>query len=696
MPIELNDTAPTEPARVKRHKPKRGLGSAVTRRRRLQAEALDNDVANARERAREAARQEMARIINRQKEDGSLANTRWQQNLLRSVVGNQTAVLRAYGHKQSVQCDLNLNAQNVVAWTDFQRINVTWPECLMPDRLNTMAVLDTTAQMKGVMQHEMGHVRFTTPWPTVCADAPIPAKYVAVAGLIQKCWNMLEDERMECLVVESVPRIANYFGTMVANVVLGGDKVELPIEQTWLMLAGRTYLPLNVLQISATTFDAFCAQQGVKDGARRWEKLVNNYKAATSTKQIMEAVCEAYDFIQEVRATLPEIKHVDPRGDGADPKDTGRKQGSILDMFDEKPKPPKKSKGKGDGQPGPSQPGPSQPAPGKGEKDGDEGEGKGKGDKDGEGEDEGDEEGDEPGKGQSDTGDGSETPTQEQTLRDALSEMTDQFKSTMRGDKDVQSMARDANLKADHDGLQEYDGRNAQEMSPELQERARHTSLGIQSALNSFVTTSSPIWQTRKEMGVIDALHYRTKNPGDRDFRRHLEDKGNIGLDVHVSMLCDVSGSMNGAPMQALSEALFATGLACNALGIGATYTLWSSPGQDWRVWQDGNPTPTLWPSMGGTDPTVALDDLDTHNKEEAANHLVIIFTDGAWSGSFPSLQRWAASGRTFVLVRYGRYDGEMQKDMGADSHIGISDVADLPGQLTKSLIDVLSDGGGW
>lgn len=695
MPIELNDNAPTEPARVKRHKPKRGLGSAITRQRRKQAEALETDIAKRREAARQAARNEMARIAARNKSDVQNSAARWNSSLLRSVIGNQTAVLRSYGYRQPVQCEIDRWTPTVTAWTDFNRIYVAWPEATMPNRMDRDAVLDTIAQMKGVMQHEMGHIRFTTSWLTVRQAAEMPKEYLndnTKQDLLHKCWNMLEDQRMECLVVESVPRIKNYFGTMVVNVILGGEQTQVPMEQTWVMLAGRTYLPLDVLKLSAQMFDDFCAANGIKNGARTWESLVNDYKAAEKPKAIMKATVAAYEFIQKVRAAMPPTVDDHSRqreNDGAE-EGTGRKQGSILDMFNEdKPKQEKGKRGKRDKDDNIQRPGSSMPSAGKGKEkaeDGDPGDGEGEG----ESNDSGDEDGTSKGVGQ---GNGAETPTEESDLEDALSSMADHFRTQMREDGDVQKMARDANMNVDQEGLPEYDG-STNEMSPEMQARALNTAIGIQKALNSFVTTSAPIWQTRKEVGVIDALAYRTKNTGDRDFRRHLDDHGNTGLDVHVSMLCDVSGSMGGGPMQALSESLYATAVACKALDIGATFSLWSSGDQYYRVWRDGEPRPSLFPSMGGTDPTKALDDLDTHNEEGAANHLVIIFTDGAWSYDFPSLQRWAAPGRTFVLVRYGRYDGEVQKDMGADSHIGISDVRDLPAELTKALIDVLSESG--
>lgn len=534
---------------------------------------------------------------------------------------------------------------------------------------------------------------------------------------------MLEDERMETLVVKAVPRIGKYFGTMVANVGLNGG--NLPIEQTWLMLAGREYLPKAVLRKSYIMFDQWCFDQGIADGAGTWYRLVQDYKHAADEQAIMNAVCAAYDFIQDVRATLPdnldhdEMDKDDP-ANGADPKDTAQPRGSILDLFDENPPPPPKNadKAEGDGSEG----------DGDGDDQGDDGDGDsstGAGDpgdsdqSDGTGDDQKDQEGNgesqDPAKGKEDRsrpgdpdvstgGDGAEEHIPEQPFEDLMKDQVDEWMQEMRLDADVREMARDAYTRVDTDGLPEYPN-EPETMSNEAIARAKLTAIGIENALSSFVTQAAPIWHTHMETGVIDALAYRTKNAGDRDFRRHLDDHGNVGLDVHVSMLCDISTSMgysyhnsNGQlPIHALSEALYATALACQSLHIGATYTLWSTGTGNYRVWGNGDPTPSLWPAMGGTNPNEALDDLDTHNPERAAAHLVIIFTDGAWANDFPTLQRWGTPDRTIVLVRYGQYDGAVQKDMGADSHININSVDQLPAELTRALLDVLAKGGsGW
>lgn len=696
----------TEPLAKKKHKPRRGLGQALTRKRRHAMDQVNEQREKRIAREKQAAREELARLKNRDKNEAKNDGAeKWASSLLRATIANQTALLRVWGHSQSVTAGVE-DRSNVMAYTDFKRIVIKWPKASVPNRLNRKATADCIAQIKGVMQHEMGHIRFTVPWNQVLSvvgenTTPHPA------GLLHKCWNMLEDQRMESLVVETVPRIANYFGTMVANVVLANTNME----QSWLMLAGRAYLPNKVLRQSYIMFDEFCEQQGITDGALTWFNLVQDYRAAATEKALHDAVVAAYEFIQDVRATMPEAMDSHDSMDESenDLADSARGKGNITDMFDEKPKKSnkksKKSDDPGSGGDSTEEQGDGQGDQGDDQGDGDEGEGSGsgKGDEEadssdgssGEGDEGGSDEADSP--GQSNTGDGSET-THEEEFKEALDEALNEFDQGIQRDSDINDIMRDAQTRGDATGLPEYPN-EAEAMSPDLQERAKLTARGIENALNSFVTDAAPQWHVRQDTGVIDALAYRTKQVGATDYRRLLHDDGNIGLDVHVSMLCDVSGSMGwgyggaSSPITALSESLYATALACQNLGIGSTFTLWSSGNQNYRVWADGQPTPTLWPCMGGTDPLTALDDLDGHNPEGAKKHLVIIFTDGAWAGGFPSLRQWDAPDRHIVLVRYGSYEGEVQKDMGAHSHIHINDVSALPKHLTDSLMDVLAQG---
>lgn len=708
--------------RNQNHKPKRGLGQAVTRARRKAAEAAREEMERMNEREREAARAEMRRAEHNYEEDEAGKHTKFANGLLKSVVSYQTAVLRSWGYDQSVHARTH-NDKGVLAYTDFQSVHCYWPERDIPDRMDTTGVADVVAQIKGAMQHEFGHLRFTTSWYTVNQDVEVPKRHRDNERLLFTCWNMIEDQRMETLVVGAVPRIGKYFGTMIANVVL--QEAE-DMSQSWLMLAGRTYLPGKVLKESHDLFEAWAADQGVTGAGATWWDLIEDYKAASSNKDIMKATSNCLDFINKLNATMPDPvddhRNMDDHENDGDPSSTAQKQrGNILDMF---------RKGQQPSKPRKQQPGeeksnkPSLPnSKGKGTKPGEDGEGEGEG-QDGEGKGKGDEEG-EQGRGGFDDYDDTDSfsdaandakvaqgPPESsdevgqsnrgeaghkegnQDLNDALSDMVDEYRSAMRNDSDVMEMAWDAQDRADTEGLPEYESQGTA-MSSDLVMKSEGVALGIQEALNHFVSQTTPIWQSRQEDGVIDALAYRTKQPGDRDFRRELSETGNDGLDVHVSCLCDVSYSMD-RNMGALSTFLYSTALACDALGIGRTLTLWSSGKEYWQVHGKGEPTPSVWPCMGGTDPTPALDDLSTHNQEGADNHLVLIFTDGAWASNFPPLTRWSAEGRTIVLIRYGSYEGAVQTDMGADTHIQISNMDDLPNQLTDALCGVLAGSSGW
>jgi hypothetical protein len=705
-------------------KPKRGLGQAITRRRRQAAEEIRDARTNRIDRERAAARAEIERALAAAKNRAKTDTTAWGQALLRAVVANQTAVMRAWGLRQSVSFAVNQGA-NVVAWTDFQQVRVEWPVKSLPARLDRIGTLDIVARMKGVMQHEAGHCRFSTPWPTLVEATGIPAKHRGHDSQLKTMCNVLEDQRMETRVVQTVPRIANYFGTMVINIVIGqGDEA---MDQSWLLLAGREYLPFNLLSKSYMAFDEFCMLAGVANGAATWYNLVDAYKTATTYQQLMTAISDAYDFLLMVKAQMP--KEMDDhnrqqRGGQGTPEQGACGGGSLLDQLTEKAE-----QGKGDGMGSDMGEAGDKPGKGKGkgkgEGDGEEGDGEGTGkaksDKEGKGKSADRQEYGEEytgpkhksdgtrsddlfgSEGQANGGEGDEewadqdVINQADTLSEAFAEASKALSEDIRSHADVREMAATANTFKDTEGLPEYPG-TGEAMSSELVERSMETARGVEQALNNFLTQNEPSWHSRQDRGVVEALAYRTKEPGDRNFRRHLEDHGLQGLDVHVSMICDVSYSMSGGPIVALSEALYATALACGNLGIESTFTLWSSGDANYRVWGDGHPTASVWPAMGGTDPTAALDDLETHNQEEAENHLVIIFTDGQWAHNFPSLTRWGAPNRTIVLVRYGAYDGAIQTDMGADRHIAINDIRQLPHQLTNSLIDVLSgrDGNGW
>lgn len=680
------------PSNKRNFRPKRGLGSAITRQRRKAAEGAKANEDARKAAARAAARAEIERAQEAWKNRNQTVVPRFHDSIMNAVIRGQSAVARSYGLKQPVFATVT-NTQTVKAWTDFQSIRIEYPLHKMPKPGSPHRdMLDTVAKIKGIFHHELGHIRFSTPFTDILNSIPAAEQSTIDKGTLHHVWNCLEDQRMEMAVVRSVKRISNYFIPMVIDVILGADERKsftldpqvLRDEQaqralkSWVLLAGRQYLPEAVRRMSYESFNQYCTANGVQNGAAKWGVIVRKYLAAKTNKDLYATVVEAAKFLNECNS-----------GNPMDGVDDHSRMGRRSD------KPEDGSTNSGDD------------SEGWGDDDGD-----GDGDGDGEGEES---DKDAQGKstrkedykdrankpkdkkenkaptsnkwtgGQSNHGGDNHVFTPEEFLR-TLEEAASTAQDIVAREGDVKNMAAQSYEIADKDGLKEYHG-SGQMMDGSAQMEAASISVGIQQALESFVTASSPVWHTHVDHGVIDALAYRTKEVGSQDFHRFLEDHGNTGLDLHLTVMADVSGSM-GSLMRQLSIFMYASGLACESLGIGHTFTLWSSGSENYRIWESGL-VPEIFPTMGGTDPTEALDDLETHNREGMGSHLVLVFTDGEWANNFPSLARWSAEGRTIVFIRYGA-GAKVCPDMGADRHILINSLVELPDYLTQSLIDVL------
>lgn len=664
-----------------RLRPKRGLGAQYTRARKTAADNARQKAEERKKQQRDAARRDLARRAERQAQAEKETDDKFRMSLLRQVQATQQAVLHAWGYSTPMQCSLS-ERMGVEAWTDFIRIVVNWPKHSMPGMTSRKReVTRCLVSMRGVFQHEAGHVRFTTPWHFI-RDAT-PWKHYSPKGSdrysenhddqrLAKVNNVLEDQRMENLVVEVVPKIADYFKVMILDIIVDGagkggkDQMD-SIDLSWLLLAGRRYLDNDVRVQSYSQFEQAMQGLGFPQGtAQHWADIVDEYIAAQTKAQLGKATEKAAKFLEEIGQEIP--SSVDDHSRGMD--EAGQGGGGLFDK---------------EGNP----------------EDGDDrANGGSRGGKATDGMNEDDlkkaKEGKLDGKSLEDAakeagqnagiGDGGFTFAEQlRRARDGALQKVEDSKEL----KHVHGSAMDG---AKYEGLPEYHG-PTRDLDGESIVRAETIAQGMVQMLQSFVTANDPTWQFRVEDGYIDPLAYRTKEPGERTFRRYMEDQGKQVLDVHLSVLADCSGSM-GHNMQALSEVLYGCALATEQVDIGSTYVLWSSGDQHFRVWETKEPQPDLFPSMGGTTPEPALDDIVNHNQEGAAHHLVVIFTDGQWYGDY-NLQQWADPNKTLLFVRYGRYDGIVQNDMGADEHVQIDDVIELAEHIEYALSDVLSSLGG-
>lgn len=677
-------------------KPQRGLGQAVTRQRRKALDGLRREREERLTKSRDAARNELRRLADSRETDEEF---RWKENLIAAVVSSQTAVVRSYGLTQPIKAGLSSRyiaswrTEKLVAYTDFREIVIKWPVDHLPQRnAKTEVVLDTVAQIRGVIQHELGHILHTVPLNLLVertlgnTDSPLFNRHVPIngtltrvtSGMVHKPWNILEDQRMETAMVRDVPRLATYFTSMTVAHVISDDSTN-----AWLLLAGRQYLPAALREQARDLF----AQSHGDALTDEWLQIVNAYKRATTHDDLMSAVVDALVFLSANVATPPDpgTEHR-PGGQPGRSEDEDDLSESASDPEDEGDDEPQESgSGEGKGTSESDDESNDEPTGAGGTSDSDDESTDGS--VEGEGEQGGQDEGDE---SQVDTqsGKGRSKQITRKDLQETAEEVLSQAKEELRQERDNQSILADAYERTNSGGTLGDATFSAPDLPTENIQRAERVSAGIEQALTDFVTASQPVWMSHQEKGIIDPLAFRTKSVGDMDYHRAMSGEASNGLDLHVSMLSDVSVSMSN-DMLALSEALYATATACQRLGIGATFSLWSDHSENYRIWGDGNVAPSLWSVLGGTDPTRAMDDIHSHNPEGATNHLVLIFTDGDWgSEDNYNLQNWSAPGRHIVIVRYG---ASYAPHYGADEAIDINNVDQLPMELTRAIQRILS-----
>lgn len=671
-------------------KPKRGVGQVITRRRRAIADHQLN-----RDRQRATAERDLTmRIMQEQRDRAAdrvdpmiVQRISSANHALNVLSGDHRAYMAAIGHKD-VEVNVALHIKNfvdprrshtfavlkeekVVAYTDFSKIVVTVP----PPALSR-SLRDWVTEVRGILHHEAGHVRFTTPFPDLYRIATgCDVISLDNSRSIHMAWNTLEDQRMECAVVRATPRIKNYFVPMVLNVVLDtdypGDRAAMnDIQKSavtrlspWLALAGRSYFSNEVRAQAKADFDTFGHHFGLSSDV--WFDIVSRYVSATDEETMVKAVLDAHEFISTIsRETgssdagsggeedgdeLPGsfwgesqtkeniLRKIANPNERHDSMNDGRSKSEIEDSASEVTDPT----GNGD------------------DSDSDSGD-------------------DEEGEGGDSVGRGNANSVIDQ-IKEEMEKAQQQLSDSSEID-DIMSRIHDrvSSGRLPVEGALEH----SRAMSDRHVAAARVLSFSIQDALESFRTEKSPVMARHQEQGYLDPLLYRTREAGETTYHVEPQNWNNNGLGIHVSFLADRSGSMSTDTVP-LSQTLWAVKTACNALGIPSTMVMWADTNETARVMED-NDDPVVYNSRGGTYPIVALDDLDTHVTEKDLHHLVFIFTDGEWS-SVASLDDWQDDNRTFVIVGLNCREKILSK--GADVIIPIASISEL-GSHVKHILE--------
>ena len=215
----------------------------------------------------------------------------------------------------------------------------------------------------------------------------------------------------------------------------------------------------------------------------------------------------------------------------------------------------------------------------------------------------------------------------------------------------------------------------------------------VENAFHAATMDKTPAWIEQQNRGIINVLRYETRKVGETDFYRQWTDDDQPGFNLSVSILLDYSGSMIGK-QEELAVAGYASKQACERLSIPCTVTLWNSAAV--LLWDHNDKAdfiPTIAP-CGGTNPTEALDDIYAQRFDKPV-HIVLIMTDGSWSGQ-TAFQDYRTEGTHFVVVSYDKsistanQRAEQVAKMGPDVSVGIDNLFQIPRILEQALADAV------
>jgi hypothetical protein len=635
-------------------------------------------------------------------------------------------------------------AERMKAWTDFTKIHITYR------RHNDVRLM--AAVLRGLMYHEGGHIRFTLPWPDLreMAEQAGESVYSEVARGLKKAWNALEDQRMETAVVSDSPRKAAYLTPLVMAELT--DTLN-KAAANYPLLVWRRYLPLRVRKGARKLF---VMQHGDKGEhlAQRCEEIVDRYVRASDAVTMYRAVVDMAAVLQECRPlayNLDDAGHdrQDRRGDtinrsdrltipvdesmineslGQQAEEDEEEDDQDVDTTDpevarhlaevfshlmidpwnlipveEAAQQAAPQQGEqGSGEQGESEGDSESEGEAEGDR-GDEGEGAPSGSEGDEGGDEGDEgkaknddqddESDEGGTGAGD--DPEQAPEEdltEEDLQDEISKAEEERYNDKALDGDMDSYREALDNQASK--LPVYNAGISQD--GKAQAEADVLAMEIRDSFQAHINDRTPAWIEGQERGIINVIRYETRQPWEFNFYRDLVGEENPGFDMAVSVLLDYSDSMEHQ-MRPLAKAGYACKAACDALDIPCTVLLWNTKA---AVLYDAEERAEQLPVIaesGGTDPAVALADLDNHRQDKTV-HLVLIMTDGAWQGGWNDHKRrtlaaYKAPNRYFLGFGFGS-QGVLQverlKARGCDDAWPIRNLMEIPRWMNQAMLSML------
>lgn len=711
-------------------------------------------------RERQRLSREQAALAEQQLQEAERRRTQQKRNtksvkpldlaISRSIVKRFAGVLASEGIQVRI---IATPAPKTSAWTDFEQIVINYSQ---QDDERVLA-----ATMRGLAYHEGGHCRFTLPFLDLAEAAGINGRDFTN---LHHAWNCLEDQRMETAVTSDSPRKAAYLTPMVmldlvpsvnhaaANWPLLIWRQYLPAKirssARKLFVTKHNLMGLDgeaiALTLEAITNDYVLAT----DAATMW-RCVEQYHVVLQTIAPMAAKLDDASMGHQRQYKRPERNLDDfliipvpappTDGSGADEADDDEQDDDeavtadefehLLDLlfhvlnggdltppiiYSPQVESDEQEPGKGDGS--------------KGEQSDEQGDAGEQGS-----DDEGDEQGggDDAGKEYADedvetSDEGGSTGTHKNTgVRDDLDykpeaeadeageagddddDLTDDLLQEAIDEAEAERDA-DPTLDADVQALHEAINSQTSDLLPytagistdaEAQAAADNLAQDIEQAFQENTIEKAPGWVEGQRRGFVNVLRYETRRPGDVEFFRAYTDTEAPGHNISVSVLLDYSMSMSGS-VKGLAQTGYACKQACSNLDIPCTVALWDTSATIlWDATERVEGLPVIV-ATGGTDPSVVLADLD-NQRYDKDTHIVIIMTDGAWSGpcatqGFLANYKGDKPGRYMIGLGYTSSDwgggpseqmAENLRRYGCDEAHGIDNLMDIPHFLEQALV---------
>jgi hypothetical protein len=506
------------------------------------------------------------------------------------------------------------------AWTDMEGDHVSFALAKMPfpdSRLHLAVWLGTNA-------HELGHVLFTPRTDSPLIQRVLEGERTFMRG-IANLHNIVEDQRQERLVLA---RFSPWRGYLTAAL---GHHLTGESDYSWLLMAGRTWLPDEV---RAAARARFAATQG-EWMATQVSDLVGDYQRLTDPGETeADAAWEVLDRLFDLLGQkVPPVSHRCSEIGGHGEPDTSAPGQSAPPTADE-----------------------SDPTPG------------------GEGDDSSDDaadsdadasDGDDAGASSSaDRGQGAGNGASNSESDDGSPpSLKDQLSSAAERQIAADAEASD-DLNSVLDALQHgRPGDRAQGDEPTgdfipASDRARRLHYEVADALLDLKDDSEPGWVRRTDSGRLNVR--RLINPttdADEMFDRYEAGQMDAS-EMDVVLLLDVSSSM-ARHVRTLSEVTYAIRRAVDDLDGRMTVITWDNGPHRIVAAAGDRPDDRMFVpnASGGTDPTSAL--RETYSVlagSDATNRLCVILTDGDWYSNAPDkiVDVLNADGIVTVLAHFG------------------------------------------